>query len=124
MGIAIGPSSVHSFSVHSFNFERPLPVSVGHDGQIPILPLDDDANAASSSPISVVTGHRAPISAMALVVGAGRGRGEEGRAVYTADTDGIVVEWDGRSGRARGRVVPVADDDVGGGWLGRGWLRG
>ena len=91
-----------------------VPVSVGHDGQIAILPLDDDADAASSSPISVVTGHRAPISAMALVVGAGP-RGEEGRAVYTADTDGVVVEWDGRSGRARGRVVSAADDDVGGG---------
>jgi len=105
-----------------------VPVSVGHDGQIAILPLggdDDDDDDASSYPISVVTGHRAPISAMALVVvggGAGRGRGED-YAVYTADTDGVVVEWDGRSGMARGRVVPAVDgdgDDVGGGGGGGG----
>ncbi|KAL3827322.1 hypothetical protein ACHAXA_005068 [Cyclostephanos tholiformis] len=77
-----------------------VPISVGYDGQIAVLsPLDDDG------PIVFITGHQAPISAMTF--GA---PGDD--TVYTADTDGVIVEWDVSTGRARGRVVSdVVDDD-------------
>jgi hypothetical protein len=115
-----------------------VPVSVGYGRQIAILlpllpPRDEDGvdvdvnvdidvnvdcggggDPAGPSPTFVVTGHRAPISAMAL--GARRRRGNY--AVYMADTDGVIVEWDGPSGRARGRVVPAAEGAVGSGWGG------
>jgi len=57
-----------------------------------------------------------------MALGARRGRGDY--AVYTADTDGVVVEWDGPCGRARGRVVPAAEGAVGGGGGGRRGRRG
>lgn len=74
-----------------------VPVSVGYNGQIAVLPLEDGKEP------TVITGHQAPIAAMEF------GRGN---CIYTADTDGVIVKWDGDTGRAVGRVSDPGQDDA------------
>ncbi|KAL3782567.1 hypothetical protein ACHAW5_004875 [Stephanodiscus triporus] len=81
-----------------------VPVSAGFDGHIAILRPESSTGGDGSSP-RVITGHQAPISAMTFGV-------PGGDTIYTSDTDGVIVEWDGTTGRARGRVaVVVVNDD-------------
>ena len=86
-----------------------VPVSVGYNGQIAVLPLPSSVEGLTSTstltkPL-VITGHQAPISAMTF--------GTLGtNTLYTADTDGVIVEWDGTSGKAKGRVSNVNEDDL------------
>jgi len=76
------------------------PVAVGYNGQISLLPAA--ANGANEP--RIITGHQAPISAMTF--------GSTGtNTLYTADTDGVIVEWDGATGASRGRVSNVDEED-------------
>lgn len=78
-----------------------VPVSVGFNGQIALLP----AASNSVDEPRIITGHQAPISAMTF--------GSPGtNTLYTADTDGVIVEWDGAKGTARGRVFNADEEDV------------
>lgn len=85
-----------------------VPVAVGYNGQIVVLPMPSSVGLSSSAegiekPL-VLAGHQAPISAMTF--------GSPGsNTIYTADTDGVIVEWDGASGKARGRVANANEDD-------------
>lgn len=79
-----------------------VPVSVGFNGQITVLP-----SSSSSSASKILTGHQAPISSLAL----GPISGSGSRSIFTSDTDGILVEWDSLTGTAKGRIAPPADVD-------------
>ena len=85
-----------------------IPIAVGFNGQMVVLSAPASLGLSSSAdcidkPI-VITGHQAPISAMTF----GR-RGTN--TIYTADTDGVIVEWDGSSGTPKGRVKDVNEVD-------------
>lgn len=85
-----------------------IPIAVGFNGQMVVLSVPASLGLSSSAdcidkPI-VITGHQAPISAMTF----GR-RGTN--TIYTADTDGVIVEWDGSSGTPKGRVKDVNEVD-------------
>merc|ERR1719416_316045 len=87
-----------------------VPVSVGYNGQIVVLnggidkPIGTSDTTSTSKPL-VITGHQAPISAMTF--------GTPGsNTIYTSDTDGIIVEWDGATGEAKGRVSNADEDDL------------
>ena len=83
-----------------------IPVSVGFNGQITVLPLPAsvglESSANSIDKQMILTGHQAPISAMTFA---------EGNTIYTADTDGVIVEWDGATGKAKGRVSNEGEED-------------
>lgn len=86
-----------------------VPVSIGFNGQIAVLPMPASlglaSNATSIEKPCIITGHQAPISAMAF--------GKPGsNSVYTADTDGVIVEWDGASGQAKGRITHADEVDA------------
>ncbi|KAL7476319.1 hypothetical protein ACHAW6_002190 [Cyclotella cf. meneghiniana] len=87
-----------------------VPVSVGYNGQITVLPLPSSLNLSFTSSASsldeplIITGHQAPISAMTF--------GKPGsNTIYTADTDGIIIEWNGSTGVANGRVSLLGEED-------------
>ena len=85
-----------------------IPISVGYNGQIVVLPLPSSLHLASSascrSEPMIITGHQAPISAMTF--------GKPGNnTIYTADTDGIIIEWNGSTGVAKGRVSVLEEYD-------------
>jgi len=88
--------------------EGDVPVAVGFNGQIALLPmpssvgLESAANALDKT--WIITGHQAPISAMAL-------GGPGSNSLYTSDTDGVIVEWDVSQGTAWGRVYNVNEGD-------------
>jgi len=86
-----------------------VPISIGFNGQIAVLPLPSSVGVASTAnsleKSLVITGHQAPISAMSF--------GTAGpNTIYTADTDGVIVEWDGATGKAKGRVSNANEDDA------------
>ena len=88
-----------------------VPVSVGYNGQIAVLPLPSTLNlpftstATSLDKPMLITGHQAPISAMTF--------GAPGaNTIYTADTDGVIIEWNGVTGKPKGRVTVVGEEDV------------
>lgn len=88
-----------------------VPVSVGYNGQIAVLPLPSSlglpftSSAESMEKPIVITGHQAPISAMTF--------GTPGsNTLYTADTDGVIIEWNGSTGKAKGRVSVVGEEDA------------
>lgn len=88
-----------------------VPVSVGYNGQIVVLPLPTSLNLSFTSVASaleepiIITGHQAPISSMTF--------GAPGtNTIYTADTDGIIIEWNGSTGVAKGRVSVVGENDT------------
>lgn len=86
-----------------------IPISCGFNGQIAVLPLPSSVGITSTAnsleKSVIITGHQAPISAMTFT-------SQGSNTLYTADTDGVVVEWDGTSGKAKGRVsnANLADD--------------
>jgi WD40 repeat protein len=62
-----------------------LPVSVGLNGQISILPkLGEDSS--SNGTMTVLTGHAAPIGAMCMDT--------TNKVFYTGDSDGLLCQWD------------------------------
>ena len=88
-----------------------VPVSVGYNGQIVVLPLPSTLNLPFTSSATglneplIITGHQAPISAMTF--------GKPGtNTIYTADTDGIIIEWNGSTGVANGRVSLAGEPDL------------
>lgn len=86
-----------------------VPIAVGFNGQIVVLSVPSSLGLSSLSesiekPL-VITGHQAPISAMTF--------GAPGtNIIYTADTDGVIVEWDGLTGTPNGRVKNLAEEDL------------
>lgn len=70
-------------------------VSVSLNGQLTILP-------ASGNDYQVLTGHNAPIAG--LVAGKD--------TFYTGDTDGILCEWNWKTGKAQKRVVYNDNQDL------------
>ena len=64
------------------------PVSVGLNGQITLL---DD--------MSILTGHSAPIAGLAMDLGRG--------VFYTGDTDGLLCQWDVKTGKPIRRLEPA-----------------
>ena len=86
-----------------------VPVSIGYNGQISLLPVPASVGLSSSATNirnpCIITGHQAPISAMAF--------GKPGsNSIFTADTDGVIVEWDGAFGQAKGRVYHSDEVDA------------
>jgi len=88
--------------------EGDVPVSIGYNGQIAVLPLPSslglESPASSMDEPMIITGHQSPISAMTFC-------SPGSNTLYTADTDGVIVEWDGATGKARGRVSNADEDD-------------
>ena len=86
-----------------------VPIAVGFNGQIVVLSVPPSLGLSSSAegmekPL-VITGHQAPISALAF--------GAPGRnIIYTGDTDGVIVEWDGLTGTPNGRVKNLSEEDL------------
>jgi WD40 repeat protein len=83
-----------------------VPIAVGFNGQIVVLSVPSSLGLSSKAeyiekPL-VITGHQAPISAMTF--------GACG-IVYTADTDGVIVEWDRLTGTPNGRVRNISEED-------------
>lgn len=69
-----------------------IPVSVGYNGQISVLPKP------SGGSIEIITGHYAPIAGMSM---------DEDRGVFfTGDTNGILCQWDLKTTKATARIVP------------------
>jgi WD40 repeat protein len=97
-----------------------IPVTVGGDGQIVVLPLpssldmiakqlsSNNYNNIITQPL-IITGHQAPISAMTFGSSSSSRVLSECR-IYTADTDGVIVVWDGLTGQAIGRVTTTNND--------------
>lgn len=75
------------------------PVSVSTNNQMAILPMPGD-----SKEIELVTGHCAPIGAVAF--------DHDKKVFYTGDTDGILVKWDFEKIKAIERVVPADNKDL------------
>lgn len=75
------------------------PVSVGTNNQIAILPMPGDSKG-----IEIITGHSAPIGAVAF--------DHESGFFYTGDSDGIMCKWDFKSIKAIGRIVPSDNKDL------------
>ena len=86
-----------------------IPVAVSYNGQIVVLDVPSSLGLSSlatsiDAPI-MITGHQAPISAMTF--------GAPGdNIIYTADTDGVIVEWDGFTGTPKGRVKNIHEEDL------------
>jgi len=97
-----------------------IPVTVGGDGQIVVLPLPSSLDVIAkqlsnnydiiTQPL-ITTGHQASISAMTF--GSSSSSSSSGSSeyrIYTADTDGVIVVWDGITGRAIGRITTANND--------------
>ena len=85
-----------------------IPVSIGFNGQIRILPLPSELSNSDNVKIptmKVLTGHRSPISSLAINHTAG--------VMYTADSDGCICKWDVQSNSAITnvqRAIDTSDD--------------
>mmetsp|Transcript_18762 Transcript_18762/g.37640 ORF Transcript_18762/g.37640 Transcript_18762/m.37640 type:complete len:680 (+) Transcript_18762:105-2144(+) len=75
-----------------------IPVCVGLNGQISILP-----KKGASGDISVLTGHAAPIGAF--------GMDTANKVFYTGDSDGLICKWDMESCTPIGRLEPGEGND-------------
>lgn len=76
-----------------------IPVSVSVNNQLAILPMSGD-----SKDIEIITGHNAPIGAVAFDHGKG--------LFYTGDSDGIVCKWDFKAIKAIERIVPADNKEL------------
>jgi WD repeat-containing protein 1 (actin-interacting protein 1) len=76
------------------------PVSVSTNNQIAVLPK----LGSSSSTIKILTGHNAPIGAIAFDHSNG--------FFYTGDSDGILCKWDLKAIKALERVVPSDNKEL------------
>jgi len=71
-----------------------IPVSVGLNGQLCILPAADDTDAS----IQIITGHYAAVAGVAV--------DHANSVFYTGDTDGILCKWDLATCEPLGRLEP------------------
>jgi WD repeat-containing protein 1 (actin-interacting protein 1) len=78
-----------------------VPVTVGMNGEIVILPRPPVLGGTVAENEQVLTGHHAPISCLAVCDG----------FFYTADTDGVIVQWNSETGKAIKRLRPSDDED-------------
>ena len=76
-----------------------IPVSVSTNNQLAILPMPGD-----SKKIEIVTGHNAPINAVAFDHKKG--------VFYTGDSDGIMCQWDLKMPKALKRIEPKDNSDL------------
>ena len=76
-----------------------IPVSVSTNNQLAILPMPGD-----SKKIEIVTGHNAPINAVAFDHKKGM--------FYTGDSDGILCQWDLNNPKAIKRIEPKDNSDL------------
>lgn len=76
-----------------------IPVSVSTNNQIAVLPMPGD-----SKTIEILTGHNAPIGAMAFDHAKG--------IFYTGDSDGILCKWDLKTIKAIERICPADNKDL------------
>jgi len=76
-----------------------IPVSVAVNNQVSILPLP-----GSGKQIEVLTGHNAPIGAVAFDHANG--------LFYTGDSDGILCKWDLKEIKPLERTVPADNSDL------------
>ena len=76
-----------------------IPVSVSVNNQISVLPMPRDNKS-----IETITGHNAPINAVAFDHGKG--------VFYTGDSDGIMCRWDFKKIKAIERIVPADNKDL------------
>ncbi len=77
-----------------------VPTSVCMNGEIMILPRPPVLGGSGDEKEQVLTGHCVPIAGLAV----------KGDLFYTADTDGVVVQWDTASGKAIQRLSPPNDE--------------
>jgi WD40 repeat protein len=77
-----------------------LPVTVGMNGEIIILPQPPVLGGTDAENEQVLTGHHAPIAGLAVCDG----------FFYTADTDGVIVQWNSETGKAIKRLRPSDDE--------------
>lgn len=76
------------------------PVSVATNNQIAVLPMP----GSGKSGIEILTGHNAPIGAVAFDHAKG--------LFYTGDSDGILCKWDLKKLKALERVVPAVNKEL------------
>jgi len=76
-----------------------IPVSVSTNNQLSVLPMPGDSKG-----IEIVTGHCAPIGAVAFDHDKG--------VFYTGDSDGIMCLWDFKNIKALERIVPSDNKDL------------
>eukprot|EP00339_Tiarina_fusa_P021783 CAMPEP_0117005694 /NCGR_PEP_ID=MMETSP0472-20121206/6208_1 /TAXON_ID=693140 ORGANISM="Tiarina fusus, Strain LIS" /NCGR_SAMPLE_ID=MMETSP0472 /ASSEMBLY_ACC=CAM_ASM_000603 /LENGTH=667 /DNA_ID=CAMNT_0004706987 /DNA_START=91 /DNA_END=2094 /DNA_ORIENTATION=+ len=76
-----------------------VPVSVSTNNQLAVLPMP-----GASGDIEIITGHNAPIGAIAF--------DHDGGFFYTGDSDGILCKWDFKKIKALERVVPADNKDL------------
>lgn len=76
-----------------------IPVSVGLNNQLTILPMPGESKS-----MELVTGHNAPIGAIAFDSSNG--------VFYTGDSDGILCKWDMKKVKALERIIPVDNKDL------------
>jgi WD40 repeat protein len=76
-----------------------VPVSVSTNNQIAILPMPGDSKG-----IEILTGHNAPINAVAF--------DQLNGLFYTGDSDGILCKWDLKKMKALERIVPGDNKDL------------
>ena len=77
-----------------------VPVSVCMNGEIVVLPRPPMLGGDVGEKEQVLTGHHAPIAALAV----------KDDLFYTADTDGVVVQWSAATGKAIQRLCPPNDE--------------
>lgn len=75
------------------------PVSVSTNNQIAILPMPGDSKG-----IEIITGHNAPIGAIAFDQANG--------LFYTGDSDGILCKWDLKKLKPLERIVPADNKEL------------
>jgi len=75
------------------------PVSISTNNQLAVLPMPD-----VGGDIKVITGHCAPIGAVAF--------DHANKVFYTGDSDGIMVKWDLEMIKAVERIVPADNKDL------------
>jgi WD repeat-containing protein 1 (actin-interacting protein 1) len=84
----------------TFVSDQDIPICVGLNGQISILPRD---NCEDVSLIQVLTGHDAPIAGLAV--------DDEHDVFYTGDTNGILCQWKLSTGQPMQRLAPGTGND-------------
>jgi len=77
-----------------------VPTSVCMNGEIIVLPRPPMLGGSGDEKEQVLTGHCVPIAGLAV----------NGDLFYTADTDGVVVQWNTTTGKAIQRLVPPNDE--------------
>jgi WD repeat-containing protein 1 (actin-interacting protein 1) len=78
-------------------------IAVSLNGQLSILHLTEDT-------IQTITGHSAPIADCCCYYPSDHNNKTTGFFFYTCDSEGVVVQWDAKSGQPIKRLVPNGGD--------------